>query len=276
MMDDLDMRALLDEIAGEFAALPEVRALVLAGSRGGPFRDGHSDIDLYVYADTEPAAARRAALAHRLGARASIDNRFWETGDEWLALHSGTVVDIMYRSPAWIADQIDRVLVRHQASIGYSTCFVHNVLHSHPLYDRNGWYASLQARAAQPYPDELRRAIIARNHPILRHTLSSYLHQIELALIRDDHVSINHRVSALLASYFDILFALNRLPHPGEKRQIAYVRETCPRRPPDFQRQVEELLRAVAPPDHAGLSERIHALLDGLDALLQAEGLISR
>jgi hypothetical protein len=29
-------------------------------------------------------------------------------------------------------------------------------------------------------------------------------------------VSLNHRTAALLASYFDVLFALNRVHHPGD------------------------------------------------------------
>lgn len=271
-VSETDMRALLEKIAAEFAALPQVAAVVLAGSKGGEFSDERSDIDLYVYAEPDPAEAWRAALAGKFGERASIGNHFWETGDEWIASGTGVVVDIMYRSPAWIEAQLDRVLLRHQASVGYSTCFVHNVLHSQSLHDRDGWFASLRARAAQPYPEPLRRAIVAKNHPILRSTLSSYVHQIGLALARSDQVGVNHRITALLASYFDILFAVNRLPHPGEKRLLAHVSASCPKRPPGFQTQVHELLLAT-PTGGTELLARVHELLDGLDALLVAEEL---
>jgi len=276
-MDETGVQALLAEITAEFAALPEVVAVVVAGSRVGELGDDRSDIDLYVYAEPEPAEAWRAGLLSRkFGERASIGNHFWETGDEGIAPWTNTVVDIMYRSPGWIETQLDRVWTQHQASVGYSTCFVYNVLHSKLLFDRAGWFASLQAKAAQPYPEPLRRAIVAKNHPILRNTLSSYTHQIAVALGRNDQVSVNHRISALLASYFDILFAVNRLPHPGEKRLIAHVQDHCPKRPPEFQTQVEELLQAAAPSQRSDTLEKVNGLLDSLDALLLAEGLITR
>jgi hypothetical protein len=276
MMAGHGTEALLAALTAEFAALPEVRAVVLGGSQESECSDGLSDIDLYVYARPEPPEAWRAALADRFGERASIGNRFWEPGDEWVAQQSGIIVDIMYRAPAWIEAQLERVLLLHQASVGYSTCFVHNVLHSRPLHDRDGWFAALQAMAAQPYPEELRRAIVAKNHPILRSTLSSYVHQIALALAREDQVSVNHRITALLASYFDILFAVNRLHHPGEKRLIGFVAENCHKRPPRFQTQVHELLLAVAPAGRTDVFDKVNDLLDGLDDLLAAEGLIAR
>lgn len=275
-MIDADTKALLEAVTAEFAALPDVTAVVLSGSREGKFSDDRSDIDLYVYAEPEPSEAWRAKLGRKFGDRARIGNHFWEPGDEWVASRNSTVVDIMYRSPAWIEAQLDRVWFQHQASVGYSTCFIHNVLHSMPLHDRDGWFALLRTKAQLPYPEPLRRAIIAKNHPILRSLLSSYVHQIALALGRADQVSVNHRISALLASYFDILFAVNRLPHPGEKRLVAYVLAQCPKLPPDFQTQVNELLLAVAPTGQSDALEKVTALLDGLDALLIAEGLITR
>jgi len=274
-MNDIHVRALLEEVTAEFAALPGVTAVVLSGSKAGEFSDDYSDLDLYVYSDPEPSKAWRAELGRKFGDRASIGNNFGEPGDEWAAPRAGIIVDIMYRSPAWIEEQLDRVLLRHQASVGYSTCFVHNVLHSKPLYDRDEWFTSLQAKAEQPYPEPLRRAIVAKNHPILRRTLSSYVHQITIALKRNDRVSVNHRITALLSSYFDILFALNRLPHPGEKRLVTYMLEKCPRRPPGFQTQVNDLLLSIASIDLPETLARINALLDGLDTLLIEERLIT-
>jgi hypothetical protein len=271
-----DVQSLLNIVSGEFSNLPDVIAVVLSGSKSGELTDEYSDIDLYIYAKTEPTKAWRAELAQKFGTHASIGNEFWEHGDEWVASSNGLIVDVMYRTPSWIEEQLARVLDRHSASVGYSTCFVHNVLHSWPLYDRDGWYHMLQNKAGLPYPEALRVAIVAKNHPILRDTLSSYLHQIEIALSRDDMPSVNHRIAAVLASYFDILFAANRLYHPGEKRLLAYATTKCLKRPPQIQVQVNGLLAVIGDPSPTVLLQRLNELIDGLDALLVSEGLIER
>jgi len=180
----------------------------------------------------------------------------------------------MFRTPQWLEDQLDRVLVRHEASVGYSTCFWYNVLTSQMLFDRSGWYSALQQRAQQPYPEPLRLAIIGKNFPILRQTLSSFLHQVEKAVERNDLVSINHRVASLLASYFDVLFAVNRLPHPGEKRLIEIAETRCAKRPVGMSRQIESALRASATASHEVVA-RAELLVEGLEQLLRGEGLLS-
>lgn len=273
-MTSIDPLTVPHDLAARFAELPSVLAVVLSGSTSNRVDDGRSDFDIYVYTTAEIPVAWRTALAQEHGLHVAIDNRYWELGDDWIDARVGRMVDIIYRWPDWIQEQLDRLLVRHEASTGYSTCFWHNVLHAEALFDRDGWFAGLQAQARHPYPEALRRAIVAKNHPILRRTLSSYMQQIELAIERRDHQSVNHRVAALLASYFDILFALNRQPHPGEKRQVSYAETLCPLRPPALAGQVEAIIAAVAPAGQAALLAQANALLDGLDALLLAEGLI--
>jgi hypothetical protein len=171
----------------------------------------------------------------------------------------------MFRSTEWIETQLARVLDRHEASVGYSTCLWHNVLSSRALFDRQGWFAAVAARANRPFPEQLRRAIIDKNFPILRSTQSSYLRQIQRAISRQDSVSIQHRITALLASYFDVLFAFNRIPHPGEKRLIAFAESHCKQIPTKMKDQIETLI-------HARQDEIVavaNALIDGLELLIE-------
>ena len=148
-MERSPTRTLARRVARRFAALPQVVAVALGGSQAAGSEDSRSDVDLYVYARREVPLAFRRSLA---GPGAEIDNRFWEPGDEWTDRATRFAVDVMYRSPRWIEDQLDRVLVRHEASVGYSTCFWYNVQHSRALYDRDGWYRGLQLRARVSYP----------------------------------------------------------------------------------------------------------------------------
>jgi hypothetical protein len=251
-----------------------VVAVALAGSCVTGAADGQSDVDLYVYAGAPVTMADRVAIAASFATRPEVGNDFWEPGDEWIDARTGRHVDVMYRTPVWIEEQLERVLVRHEASVGYSTCFWHNVLHSTPLFDRSGWYRDLQTTAARPYPQPLQRAIIAKNHPILRQTLSSYLAQIERAVRRGDSVSIQHRVTALLASYFDVFFAVNELPHPGEKRLLQLAATCCAKIPADLETQINTVLETAARPASPAIVTRVNALLNSLDDLLANEELI--
>jgi hypothetical protein len=265
---------LADAVAAAFGALPAVVAVALAGSRTGPLTDDRSDIDLYVYAREPIPAASRIAIMHQFTDHGGIDERFWEPGDEWIEARTGQGVDIIYRTPRGIEEALDRMLVQYRASIGYSTALWYNVLTSTPLQDRSEWFRGLQAWANRPYPAELRRAIIAKNHPILRGIMSSLLHQLESAVLRRDLVSVNHRVTAILASYFDIVFAVNERPHPGEKRLVEHVLASCAKVPPDMQHHIVDVLGALAPAgDNQRLVHRVNRLLDGLDALVRTEGL---
>jgi hypothetical protein len=250
-----------ESIAGRFSVFPDVAAIALAGSEGAGEADALSDIDLYVYAGAEIPVRQRRAAAGVFADRMEIDNRFWEPGDEWIDRASGRRIDIMYRIPAWIRDQLARVLERHEASLGYTTCFWWNVLHSRALYDPTGWYAGLQQTARQPYPAALQRAIVAKNFPILRDNISSYRRQMQVAIERGDWASVQHRVTAFMASYWDILFAVNEVPHPGEKRTVQYARRLCQKLPPGWEEAAGALLRqpALAPLDR---------LADGLEQMV--------
>lgn len=214
----------------------------------------------------------RQQIVEKLGAsRANMNLTFWDTGDEWFDLETGIEVDVMFWSPQWIEEQLNRVLVQHQASMGYTTCFWRTIKNSQILFDRDNWFAKLQEKSHQPYPPALKRAIIANNHPVLRNVIPSYTNQIKKALGRKDLISVNHRLAAFFASYFDILFALNEVLHPGEKKILKFVKDECAAIPEELEGQVKRILHSAGVGDKK-LLDQLDALIDGLDHLLMAQG----
>jgi hypothetical protein len=263
---------LTQSLAQRISAFPTVEAIAIGGSSAAGAGDQQSDIDLYVYtAGTIPLAARAALVAEMGASRADLDLKFWDLGDEWFDATTGIEVDIMYWEPAWIEGQLNRLWQEHQASLGYTTCLWHTVRYSRGLYDRQGWFEALQRQSAQPYPEPLRQAIVAKNHAVLRNVIPSYAHQIEKASQRADRVSQNHRVAAMLASYFDVVFALNRVLHPGEKRLVAWAQANCAQLPVGMAASIEKVLQAACQVGES-LPVAVHALIDPLDDLLREEG----
>jgi len=254
-------------IVETYAIRAEVAAIAVGGSRTSRHIDVASDYDIYVYSDAEIPFDVRRNLAQRFDPQPEIGNTWFGPGDEWSDDQAGVSIDLMYWDRAGFERDLRAVIEGHRPSLGYSTAFWYTVRHSMPLFDRDGWFAQLQELAATPYPDALRRSIVAWNHPLLRTTRSSYRHQIELAIERDDPVSVQHRLTALLASVFDILFAVNQALHPGEKRlldhveRLEYGAHLAPR--------VRDLLQVSTESPHASLLIAVDALCDDLDDLIR-------
>ncbi len=258
-------------VARDLQTLPNVVALALGGSSMHARDDTLSDLDIEVFVTADPPIAERESLILPQAQYAEIGNHFFGSGDEWIDRASGLEIDAMYWSVDWIADQLDRVLTHHQAALGYTTCIWYTLRSALPLYDPTGWLAQTQSRAQVPYPEPLRRAIIALNHPVLHTKIHSYRDQIRIAIAREDLVSVQHRVTALLASYFDIIFALNRLPHPGEKRLVDTATRTCGLLPTAMTAEIAAVLAATPDPLTRNLMGSVEDLCDHLDTLLQQE-----
>lgn len=249
-----------------FSGFSQVDGILMAGSFTAGTSDVRSDIDLYVYLNTELPAQERKAAVCKISSDFEIDNRFWETEDCFVVAETGIKVELMYRGLDWMREQLERVLDRCEASVGFSTCFVHNYLSSRILFDRSGNFEALQRQYDRPYPEALRQAVLAKNLPLLKDCSSSYYNQIALAVSREDWISVNHRTAALLASYFDILFALNRQWHPGEKKLLRLALRDCSRLPEHFEADIAEVLRHSA---DTGILEALDALIDRLKELTE-------
>lgn len=251
----------VEELIRRFEALPAVEAIALGGSRAAGTADASSDYDLYVYLSDELPAAERRALLKQSCSYLEIDNRYFETEDD-CRLPSGAVVEIIYRDLDRFAAQLRLVLEEHHASCGYTTCMWNNLLTCKVLFDRSGRLARLRQACDIPYPEPLRQAIIQTNRELLSGRLPSYDAQLEKAMERQDLVGINHRTAEFLASYFDILFAYNRLTHPGEKRLIECCMHNCAFLPIYFEENLRALLQPANEEQRLDATRRIVRELD--------------
>lgn len=262
---------LANHLAAAFQTFPQVKAIAISGSLASGMADNTSDIDLYFYLIAPIPTEERMALIRSLGpASGTYNEPFWGLGDEWYHAESGIMADCIYWRADWMEDQISRLLDRFEASQGYTTCFWHTVRQSRALYDPQGWFAKLKEKADRPYPEELRQSILAMNHPTLRRVATSYHQQLSKAVKRDDPVSVNHRLTEMLRCYFDILFAVNRVTHPGEKRLLSFAGQ-LPRLPEAMDADVRAVLAGAGNPSPALIADT-DRMLDHLDAFLLAEG----
>lgn len=234
----------LNNIANDFSQQDGVVAVVLSGSSSSGYSDVLSDFDIYIYSEHGVAPQVREDIAKKYTSEYKINNSAFEEGDVW-TLPDGVMLDFMFRSLSWTQDQVGDVWVNHNARVGYTTCFIYNIANSKILYDKGGVFKVLQEQTLGKYPDRLEGNIVTKNLPLLLPTEPfSFFEQIEKAIKRDDIISVNHRISAFLASYFDVLFAKNRVLHPGEKRLIRFAKENCALLPEHFERDINNLIRS--------------------------------
>lgn len=254
------------KIVSTLASLDEVEAIALGGSRAKGSTDEASDFDLYVYCKDLPPETIRVRLLSETCSRMEIGNTYWEYEDD-VTLKSGIDMDLLYRNLDSFALEIADVADRCNAKNGYTTCMWYNLVNCRILYDRNGRLHELQRNYTRPYPSGLKENIIKRNMQLLSGCLPSYDRQIRKAAKREDFISVNHRIAEFLASYFDVIFALNELLHPGEKRLLEICERQCAVLPVHFRADIETLLQRM----YAGepvLTENVKRITDRLKALL--------
>lgn len=260
------------ELVDEFSKLEEVNGILLAGSHATKTNDKDSDYDIYIYTSKEIVLEKRKEITDKFCSYMELDNKFWEKEDDGVLSESNIEVEIIYRDLDWIDNSLKRTLLEFQADTGYSTCFWSNFINSIILYDKNDELKKLQEKYRISYPKELKENIIKKNYPLLKKQMPAYYNQIEKALKRNDLVSINHRIAAFFASYFDIIFAVNEISHPGEKKLLKIIRDSNLKVPNEMYKNIETILMLAASNSLDILLE-IDDLVDNLDILLISEGI---
>ena len=258
---------MVDKLYKELAALPQVEAIALGGSRAGAVFDEKSDYDVYVYCTAEIADGVRNAILTKYCSCVELGNHYWELEDN-CTLNNGIDIDILYRDLDGIVADVSSVVEQFNAHNGYTTCLWHNIKTCKIVFDRNGKLAEVKKRFDVPYPEELRQNIITRNMNLLHGVMPSYDGQIAKAAKRNDLVSINHRTAAFIESYFDVIFAYNRLTHTGEKRLVQLCKRDCESLPCDFEENLNKLFTAMFV-NPESLTKNLQEVYDNLQAMLK-------
>ena len=238
------MRIDVNELFEELGSLSQVEAIALGGSRATGRNDEKSDYDVYVYITDSIDENQRRNILGKYCKYMEIGNSFWELEDD-VTLKDGIDMDIIYRDMKGFENMVSSVVMDCIPWNGYTTCMWHNLITSKIVLDKNGKLSTLQEKYRIPYPKELKENIIANNLKLLSGMLPSFDMQIKKAENRGDLVSVNHRVTEFLASYFDIIFALNEMTHPGEKRMQSICSKECSILPNHFDTNLNRLFEGM-------------------------------
>ena len=238
------MRIDVNELFEELGSLSQVEAIALGGSRATGRNDEKSDYDVYVYITDSIDENQRRDILGKYCKYMEIGNSFWELEDD-VTLKDGIDMDIIYRDMKGFENMVSSVVMDCIPWNGYTTCMWHNLITSKIVLDKNGKLSTLQEKYRIPYPKELKENIIANNLKLLSGMLPSFDMQIKKAENRGDLVSVNHRVTEFLASYFDIIFALNEMTHPGEKRMQSICSKECSILPNNFDTNLNRLFEGM-------------------------------
>ncbi|MCR5652955.1 MAG: DUF4037 domain-containing protein [Ruminococcus sp.] len=233
---------MIEALFNDLSETKEVEAIALGGSRAENRYDEKSDYDIYVYITAPIDEEVRKNILKKHCRTIEVGAQFWELEDNCV-LNDGVGIDIIYRYLDSFSEEVAEVVEKHKQKNAYTTCMWHNLKTCRIIYDRNGRLEQAKKRFDIPYPAELKANIINNNMKLLHGALPAYDMQIIKAVNRGDRNSVNHRIAGFMETYFDVIFAINEMTHPGEKRLVNICKEECKILPENFEENINSLFR---------------------------------
>ncbi|MBF8774065.1 DUF4037 domain-containing protein [Pseudomonas fulva] len=266
-----DRARVLSEVASLYMFNPNTFAITVGASS---LSDVCADIDVFVYcAEPTRSASESTLLTARAGVQVTGHSQqdYNDGNERWLAPSLDVHVDIVRRCPLWFSYSIDKVVKYHRVQAGYSTCLLHELVKSIPIYDRACWFSALRDSRMNGYgyPVPLKHAVLHKNYPLLRTGQNSWLNKAEASYRKSDTLAVFKYCSHFLSSYIDILFAINEKYHPGEKQLMEHALSLSAR-PADLERLVRSFLISQHG-DVQSIFSAAHALVDSLEPLIDRE-----
>jgi hypothetical protein len=195
----------------------------------------------------------------------------WIVGGGWLSI-GGQKVDLLYRNTEAVANVITdcragRITMEYQPGHPHGFCsaiWMGEVALCQPLHDPQGVIAALKA-LTNPYPEELRRAIIRRFQSEILFSIENG----ELAISRGEQTHIAGCVYRALCCIGQVLFALNRRYLINEKAALDEA-ATFPFTIPERTDRVAHVWQAVAARDFGAAFAELRAFDSELKSLTAA------
>ncbi len=252
--------------------------IALGGSYAKWIGDDQSDVDLYIFADMVlPGAQRSQLIVEHLGPQTGVvswgrdapfeqgGTDFWYRGrkvEVWLR-HSGQIGEMI---AACCRGEIRRDWVRWTVQGFFNYVVLSDVYVMQVVDDPQGLLAGWKA-AVETYPAPLREAILARFWPEARFWPQNFHYRTAIA--RADVIYTTGIVQQTLQALIQVLFALNRVYFPGEKK-LAQTLDHLPLKPAALAERVQVLLypgRPVSVDDLEAQRLELVALLDETEQL---------
>ena len=204
------------QLVNEYKRFDEVLAITLTGGKN----DFFYDIDVDVILKDEIDINSRREILKKFSDTIETNSGKYGEKDIFILRNSTTQIDVSYYTLDTLKENLFNVVDKCKASVGYTTCLWKVVSGAFIAYDKENTFKNLQKRYRVAYPEKLKLNIIDKNYYILRDSIASYYNQIDKAINRGDLISVSHKICKFLDSYFDVVFAVNEMPHPGDKRLI--------------------------------------------------------
>ncbi|HKQ03774.1 MAG TPA: nucleotidyltransferase domain-containing protein [Blastocatellia bacterium] len=245
-------RELVTSLANRLAAIPGIRAVVLAGSYARGRAHATSDIDLGIfYSDADPFFVNTVRdLAEEINdTPGPVVTSFyewgpWVNGGAWLTV-GGQRVDFIYRS----LEHLQRVIAEAEAGryeLDYAQqppfgffgpTYLGEMAVSIPLYDQEGWVELLKRRV-EKYPEALRRAVVQDYLWAAEFGLAAFASKFAA---RADAYGTCACLTRAINQLVLVLFALNYKYPVNDKTVLAEAAE-FDRAPLEFRVRVEQIL----------------------------------
>jgi len=236
----------VQQITKSLTKLAWVKAITIAGSALINDLSQISDIDFLIYHESLPGVVTRKKYyqLYSLQDKKRPASFNLKVPPLWIMdkfySPEGIKLDLTFIQIRHFEKILDDILKRgetdRKAGWFYPICLLSDLKNSLVLHDPSGIFKKWRAKSKK-YPIKARKQIIKTNF----FELSYNLKELKNASERDDYIYFLHCLNACVENFVQIVFALNEVYYPGNKRSLEYFQH-FQLKPIDFEEILNNLI----------------------------------